>query len=241
MISGVVYFEEILAGIKDDTGIEALESQYPKIRRWMARAEKAIGGGGLVIRKKKTYLTGDGSYNGYVLKLPEDFIWEQSYGSINSAYFRGDKLELKEQPGPDSIDLFYMGYLADTNGNPLTTHNHMDAVIAYCSWKMYQSRVFHGISGTSARQNQVFKEDWLNLRDASRGNDAFPSEEEWIEIGQILRQPFSAVMTDCGFQDISEYQEGLESTQPIDGGEGGGDCGDLTIDMVQIYEDAKNT
>jgi len=231
MISGIVYFEEILAGIKDETGVEALESQYPKIGRLMMRCEKDIGSGGLIVRKTKTYNLGDSDYDGRYMLLPKDMTSESSYGEINTANFRGDRLELVTYPGPDTIDFSYMGYLADTNGNPITTHNHMDAVIAFCVWKLYMPRVFLGLAGTSMAQGREYKQDYNDLCMASRGNDAFPTEAEWEEIGQILRQPFSEVMAQSG---IVYVDNGITSTQSIEG-----DMESLEIDMVAVYEVAK--
>lgn len=236
MFSGLVYFEEVLEGVKENTGIVTLESRHNEISNLIFRAEKDIAAGGLIVRKQRTYTNGDGTYDGRYIKLPEDLVGEYSYSSLNTANFRGDKLELIEYPGPDSVDFSYMGWLLDTNGRPVTTHNHYEAVVAFITLSFYRQRMFQGVAGTSRNYYKDLFHEYNDLCLAARGNDAFPNEEQWAEIGQILRQPFSAVMTPCG---LTYVDDGLTSTAPIDGGGTPGECGDLTIDMVAIYNTAK--
>jgi len=238
MISGIVYFSEIVELIGDLTGIENLEPLYPKLRRFILLAEKDISASGLIVRKEKTYTLGDGSYDGTYLKLPQDFIGEYSYADLDTVEFRGDKLQIiyDDLKNVETIDLSYMGILLDSEGNPITTHNHLQAVVNFCMWRLYTPLAFLNKREGSMQKLDYWKREYEDECMSARANDAWPTEKQWEEIGQTLRQPFSAAVTDCGLKYI-DY--GSTSTQPIDGGAGGGSCGDLTIDMVSIYNTAK--
>jgi len=146
MISGIVYFDEIIEGVKDATGIENMNPFYEKIRRFVLRSEYDIAPSGLIVRKNRDYTIGDGYYDGNSIILPYDLMGEYSYEKLNTAYFRGNRLELIEQPGPETTNLVYMGLLLDSYGNPITTRNHYEAIIAFCTWKLYAPKVIGEIS-----------------------------------------------------------------------------------------------
>lgn len=197
MISGVVPFNEIVESFMDFTGIENTQPIRDKLRRFVFRAEEDIGAGGLIIRKKKTYVNGDGLYDGTNIVMPEDFIGEYSYGDLSAGVINGKILTLNCE-GPDEIDVYYMGFLTDNQGNPFTTRNHLDAVVAFCIYRMYSSRYYLGKGNLN--QYREYKHEYNDAVLAARGNDAFPTEAQWIEIGRILNGGAIQAFTDCGLQ-----------------------------------------
>jgi hypothetical protein len=200
MISGFVYFEEIVENIKDVTGIENLMPLYEKIRRFIFNAERDIGAGGVIVRKCKKYTLGDGNYDGCSIILPEDFIGEQSYHKINAGCLEGNIIRLYET-GAETVTFNYLGYLLDSNGNPFTTRNHLDAVVFYARLRLYSSKYFLGTGNRS-----TYKDFQIEYNDevlSSRGEDAFPTEEEWGEIGATLNGGTIEAMTNCGIKEIT--------------------------------------
>ena len=57
MLSRIVTFEEIVDEVKELTGYENMRPLYDRIRKAIFRAETDIVAGGLIIRKKKNYIT----------------------------------------------------------------------------------------------------------------------------------------------------------------------------------------
>lgn len=199
MLSGLVYFEEIVENVKDATGLENLRPHYDRLRRSIFNAERQIGAGGLIIRKKKQMTKGDGFYDGRTIVMPADFIQEYSYGDLSAGSLNGNILSLACD-GPDEIDLYYMGFLLDNYGNPVTTRNHMDAVVAYCVYRLYSPRVFLGKG--SANIYQMYFEEYKDECHGARGLDAFPTEEEWSQIGLTMNGGAFEAFTNCGLNTI---------------------------------------
>lgn len=194
MNSGIVYFEEIVENIKDATGIENMMPLYEKIRRFIFNTEKDIGAGGLIVRKTKSYTKGDGYYDGNNIIMPYDFVGESSYGDLSNGSLNGNVLTLNCS-GSDKIDLTYLGFLLDNNGNPFTTRNHLECCVLYAQMRLYSAKVFTG-SG-SRNQYLSYKQEYENEVLGARGNDVFPTEEEWASIGQTLNGGMLEAYTDC--------------------------------------------
>ena len=232
MISGLVYFNEVMEAVKDATGIENISPYYERIKRWIFRAEYDIAPSAMIVRKKITYTNGDGNYDGTIITLPFDFQGEYSYGKLNSVEFKGDHLELIDPPGPTEVDLYYMGFLLDPEGNPFTSRNHFEAVVKFCELNLYRPKIFLGKGNMNVLKIMQYEYDNLVL--ASRGNDAFGTEEDFAELGRILR-------TSSGDLLLGEYCDApVDPFATTDTGESGdADCGTLTVDMVAVYEAAK--
>jgi hypothetical protein len=214
MVSGIVYFDEIIENIKDATGIENLRPLYSRIRRFCYNCEIDIGAGGVVVLKKKEYTVGDGFYDGTTLKLPNDFVSEWSYGSMMNGIVQGNVFKLFH-PGPTTADFKYLGFLLDEEGNPFTTRNRLDAIVAYSIFRLYSSKYFIG----TGNQNQylLYKQEYEDSVLAARGYDAFPSEEEWNELGAIRLGGTFEAMTDCGMKTFclgSEDPSTTDTTTP---------------------------
>ena len=197
MISRIVYFDEVVEGIKDATGIENAAPLHDKIRRFIFKAEEGLGAGGLIVRKKKTYIKGDGYYDGKTILMPADFVGEFSYGDLGLGNFVGDRLELYCD-GPQELDLRYMGFLLDDNNNPVTTGNHLDAVVAYAVYRMYSARIF--LKTGNANIYKMFRQEWYDAVGEARGKDVFPTEEQWIGIGKTMNGGAYEAFTDCGMR-----------------------------------------
>lgn len=232
MLSGLVYFEEIVENVKDLTGIQNMRPLYDKIRRFVFNSERQIGAGGLIIRKKKIMTTGDGFYDGKTIIMPTDFIGEYSYGDLSAGVLNGNILTLNCD-GPAEIELYYMGFLLDNNGNPITTRNHMDAVIAHCLWRLYSPRVFLGEG--NANLLKMYEQDYNDEVLSARGQDAFPTEEEWQEIGRTLNGGAFEAFTNCGLASITN---GCNETFFLDGGLAPEEIPalDCDCDFVEIFE-----
>jgi hypothetical protein len=231
MISGIVYFEEIVQSIKDATGIENTRPLWDKFRRFILFVEKDIGAGGFIIRKRKQFTKGDGYYDGKSITMPADFVGEYSYGSLKAGVVNGNRMTLFYD-GPDEIDLYYMGFLLDDNGNPTTTRNHLLAVVDYAVMRLYSQKYFLG----QGNQNQYlgYQRDYETAVLGARGNDVFPSESEWEDIGRTMSGGKYEALTNCGMRDVAlgnnnpTYEDGyVPLPSPED---------DLDCNLVDVFK-----
>lgn len=187
MISGAVPFYEIVQSVKDETGIENLRPFYEKIRRLIFRAEREIGYGGTVVIKKKIYKYNI-DYNGKYFPFPEDFIELEGIGIDSfpvpqcSYQKTTDGIRFDKATDKDIV-LLYWGLSVDTEGNPIVTRNHEEAVVAYVVWKLYSPKIFLGNGNMNANKN--YEQNFISLLLESRGDDAFPTLEEWNDIGAL--------------------------------------------------------
>jgi hypothetical protein len=192
MISGIVPFEEIVQSIKDETGIENIRPFYEKIRRLIFRAEREIGYGGSVELMKKTYVIAgvsniDPNF-GKFFKFPEDLIELEGIGQdcqpVIEYKYRptSEGIRFKEKQTVDTV-LLYWGLKTDDNGYPMVTRNHEEAVISFILWKLYSAKIFLGIGNMNAAQDYKMTFN-LALAEA-RGDDAFPTLEQWNTLGQL--------------------------------------------------------
>lgn len=213
MVSGIVYFDEIVENIKDATGIDNLRPMYSRIKRWVYNCEQEIGAGGVLVLKKKEYNIGDGWYDGVSIRLPEDFMHEYSYGALDNGILQGNVFKLYKK-GPDKIDFKYLGFLLDEEGNPFTTRNRLPAIVAYAVYRIYSSKYFTGQGNHN--QYLLYKVEYEDAIMLARGLDAFPSEEDWAKIGSIRLGGTFEAMTDCGMKSIclgTEDPSTLDTTE----------------------------
>jgi len=210
MRSGIVYFDEIVQEIKDYTGLENMRPLYPRIKRFIFKVEQDIGAGGLMVLKSKTYTKGDEFYDGTRIVLPADFLSEWSYGALSNGSIQGNIFQLTGE-GTTELEFKYLGLVLDSEGNPFTTRNRLEAVAKYAQYRFYGQRWFLGKG--SERQYLLYKSEYDNAVMESRGNDVFPTEEEWNEIGTTLRGGMFEAMTDCGMKTITSVA--IEDTTPF--------------------------
>jgi hypothetical protein len=192
MISGIVPFEEIVQSVKDETGIENIRPFYEKIRRLIFRGEREIGYGGTVVLYKKIYAiagVADSNPNfGKYFKFPEDFIELEGIGqkckivTENKYMATSEGVRFKEKQS-ENLVLLYWGLKTDDNGYPMVTRNHEEAVIAFVVWKLYSAKIFLGIGNMNANKN--YEESFISALLEARGDDAFPTLEQWNALGEL--------------------------------------------------------
>lgn len=225
MISGLVPFEEIIEAIKDETGIENLRPLYDKLRRLIFRAEREIGYGGSVVLKKHVFRNPD-NFNGKYFPFPTDFIELEGVGQdchpIDTYSYQktSDGIRFKTTQQKDVV-LLYWGLYCDGYGNPVTTRNHQEAVIAYIIWKLYSQKIFLGEGNMNAAIN--YEQQFTFALLEARGDDAFPTMEEWNEIGFLSYQDRRALIMHpiasynyCSEAILTECTEDNNSTNPED-------------------------
>lgn len=199
MLSGIVLFDEVIESIKDATGIENMRPLYDRVRRFIFTVENDIGPGGVIVVKNRQYNKNDGMYDGKTLVLPMDFMHESGYGALTDGRVYGNIYQLYND-GPDQIDFRYLGYALDEFGNPFTTRNRLDAVVAYAVYRLYSSRVF--TKQGSANMYKMYQQEYYDAVLQARGNDAFPTEEEWSELGATKNGGAFEAITNCGMRTI---------------------------------------
>jgi hypothetical protein len=201
MHSNLVSFEDIIEGIKDDTGIENLRNIYPRIKRLIYRVEKDIGFGQSAILKKIKYSTSDGSIivsgGSRRITLPDDLLFLESVGMCSIGFcpgsyrIQGKFLFLCENQ--DDFQIVYYTLLCDGYGNPAISENHYEAVVSGVSMWLYKPRRFQDKGNAN-----TFKamEDYYHERIAeARGDDVMPSTaEEWALSGAILKMSTSEIL-----------------------------------------------
>lgn len=249
MISGIVPFYEIVESVKDETGIKNMRPLYDKIRRLIFRAERIIGCGGSVRLKKKVYTT-----NGQLFfRYPEDLVEIEGVGynchQIASCDIkkREDGFRLRE--AKDKVVLLYWALNVDDEGNPVVTRNHEEAVVAFIVWKLYSSRAFLGLGNFNMKKDYEYI--FNSEVGAARGNDAFPTLEEYAQIAELSTMDRRLLFK----ADLSGYNY-CDDGIPTDCEDGGGDTPTTptTIyywqetslsttleDIVSLFQDNVNT
>lgn len=201
MYSKHVPFEEIIDGVKDDTGITNLRNQYPQIRRLIYRTEQDIGFGNSLLLKRVTYKVSDGSLivNGKnrKIKFPDDLVKLESVGMCHEGICPGDyrtqgnwMFICKEI---DSFSLIYYALMCDGEGNPMTTQNHKEAVISGVTYYMYKAKMWNKEGSMNyLLELKRYYEDRIG---ESRGDDCMPStKEEWSAIAAQLKMSYSQTL-----------------------------------------------
>ena len=223
MISGIVPFEEIVQAVKDETGIENIRPFYEKIRRLIFRGEREIGYGGSVVLMKKTYhvagITNSNPNFGKYFVFPEDFIEFEGVGqdckkiTENKYLISSEGMRFHKKQDKDIV-LLYWGLGVDEHGYPMVTRNHEEAVIAYIVWKLYSPKIFLGIGNMNAKDD--YKQAFTMALLEARGDDAFPTLEQWNAIGQLsytdrrtlIDQPVHS------YDYCAEYEDEIDESEP---------------------------
>lgn len=188
MISALVPFEEVIQAVKDETPYENMRPLYERIKRLIVRAESEIGYGGSVVLKKVVFEPNTPLFNGNFFKYPEDFVEIEGIGRCcgrmcDTLFTRTSDMVRFKKKQTEKITLLYWGLTCDGRGYPITTRNHFEAVVAYVVWKLYSARVFLGNGAMSVKKDYQYQYESLLL--ASRGNDAWPTLEEFTDIGAM--------------------------------------------------------
>lgn len=227
MISGLVSFEEIVEAVKDETGISNLRNIYPRIRRFIYRAERDIGFGGTLLLKKKVYTPSNGGliYHGdsWKIKLPDDFLYLEEFGMCQEGLcpgqyqIQGNWVFINGRR--DSVTILYYTLVCDGEGNPLVSENHFEAVVAGIVYGLYKPRRFQDKGGIQAyRDYQDFYHE--RIREA-RGDDNMPNtSNEWSKIGGLMKMSSSDALIYLESRRCFETMSnvGLNTSEPMPGG-----------------------
>ena len=201
MWSNLIPFEEIIQGVKDDTGIENLRNLYPKIRRLVYRCEKDLGFGGTAVLKKVLFSVENELINTtgelWTIKIPEDLISIESVGSCkeglcpNDYIIQGNILFLCKKI--KEFSLVYYTLLCDGEGNPVITENHREAVISGVSYFLYKPYWRSGKG--SERVFDRLERYYHDRLGEAKGDDVMPTtEKEWSKISSILHMSYRDIM-----------------------------------------------
>lgn len=187
MLSGLYSFSQILEDVKQETGITNMRNLYPTIRKLIARAEREINPyAGFLIRKRMVFYVGNGNFDGKAIKKPIDYVQLDKVGCCEDGICDGSYYEnvshivMCDGVEREQIAFTYWGLQCDGEGNPITTYNHAEAVVAYVVFKLYSPKVFIGEG--SGNQRNVYKMEWQDRCAESRGEDFFPSENSLIRM-----------------------------------------------------------
>lgn len=193
MYSKIIPFENIIDGIKDETGIQNLRNLYPMIRRFIYRAERDIGFGYGLLLKKIDYKKSDGTILDFKIRLPEDLIKIEEVGTSSQGFcpddyrHQGNFLFLCRDI--DEFSLIYYAMLCDGEGNPAITENHFEAVLAGVKYFMYQPKMWNNEGSINFyKQLELFYYERIG---EAIGNDVMPStDREWSDISKYLKMSY---------------------------------------------------
>jgi hypothetical protein len=202
MYSKFISFEEIVEGIKDDTGITNLTNSYGKIRRLIFRCHQDIGYGASLILKRVTYSIENGNIintNGVLkIKLPEDITFIEAIGMCHegmcpgSYNIQGNYLFICDKK-VRKFSLIYYTLLCDGNGNPAVSLNNKEAVISGVAYFMYKQRRWNDKGSRAVLQElQTYYEDRIG---EARGANVMPdSKEEYSRIASAFKRSYSQTL-----------------------------------------------
>lgn len=181
MTSGIYSFNQIIEDIIIETGMTNLRNRHPEIRKLVARAEREISPfTGFLVKKKMLYYVGNGNFDGTNIKKPSDFVFTDKIGCCEDGLCDDAYMEtishiiICDKKVRTEIRFSYWGLQSDGQGNPVTSYNHADAVVAYCAWKLYSPKVFAGEGSLNVKME--LEQQWENRCGEARGEDMFPDE-----------------------------------------------------------------
>lgn len=182
-----VSFDDILLDVKQATGIYNIRNYYTDIRNLFIRAEQEINPyAGFLIKKRMLFKKGNGNFDGKKIKKPSDFISLISVGSCDEKICNCKLIQTLQyiqlccQYNSDKIELFYYAIQKDGYGNPITTVNHREAVVAFIVMHLYKPKIFSGNGSRTTFKD--YENDWEDRCHEARGEDFMPTEEEIKEM-----------------------------------------------------------
>lgn len=195
MYSKTVPFQNVVDGVFDETGISNLRNFYPKLRRLIYRVERDIGFGYGLLIKKIRYSTSDNTISENRIRLPEDLIKIEAFGTCENGLcpgtynHQGNYLFLHPSLNITEFDLVYYTMLQDGEGNPCVTENHFDCVIAGIKFYMYQPKLWNNEGNLN--YGRELKEYYFDRIGEAIGDDVMPTtKEEWSAIAGQLRMSY---------------------------------------------------
>lgn len=211
-----VSFDDIVYDVKQATGISNIRNFYTDIRNLFVRAEQEINPyAGFLIRKKMLFKKGNGNFDGKKIKKPNDFISLISVGTCDDKICECKLIQTLQyiqlccQYDSDEIILFYYAIQKDALGNPITTVNHREAVVAFITMHLYKPKIFTG-NGSRAIYKD-YENDWEDRLHEARGEDFMPSEEDIKQmkfISNLTSLQKNALKQDyCIYYDCVDFEE----------------------------------
>lgn len=197
MYSRIVPFENIITAVQDETDITNLRNILPKIRRLVYRCERDIGFGYGLIIKKIPYSIADGTISEGRIRLPDDLIKIESFGTCEGGLCPG---KYNHQGNYlffcstiESFDLVYYTMLNDGEGNPCVTENHFDAIVAGIVWYLAKPKRWN--KEFTAKDLMGFQIYYFDRIGEAIGDDVMPTtKEEWSMISGHLRMSYRDVL-----------------------------------------------
>jgi hypothetical protein len=175
--NGYVSYNSLLIELSFRLGRDNLKNEETIIKRLIISAEHEINPySSLVVKKKVTYHKGNGNFDGRNIVKPKDFFELDYIGSCKEGLCDGmynmnqSFIILCDNKKRDSISFVYYGYACDGTGNPFTTINHREAVLAYLEYMFYKSKM-HKSKG-NMNMYRVLEQDWFDRCLEARGEDA---------------------------------------------------------------------
>ena len=185
-----VSFEDIVLDVKQATGISNIRNYYTDIRNLFIRAEQEINPySGFLIRKRMLFIKGNGNFDGKKIKKPSDFISLISVGSCEEKICNCKLIQTLQyiqlccQYNSDRIELYYYAIQKDGYGNPISTVNHREAVVAFIIMNLYKPKIFTGNGSRTTFKD--YENDWEDRLHEARGEDFAPTDEEINEMRMI--------------------------------------------------------
>lgn len=204
MRTGLYSFDQIIQDVAQETGITNLRNRYGEIRQLISRAEREINPyAGFLIKKKMLHFVGNKVFDGKSIKKPADFVQIDKVGCCEDGLCEGSYFEnvshviICDKKERTSITWTYWALQSDGNGNPFTSWNHSEAVVAYIVWKLYSAKVF--LNEGSAGLRREYKDEWENRCMEARGEDMFPSVDQLDRMFQMNK------WSSLHFENMTQY------------------------------------
>lgn len=191
MRNAIFTFEQVLKGVRSETGIKNLRNYREEIIDLIGRAEQEINPyTGYLLKKKMVLFVGNGNFENNRIKKPKDFVSLDKIGCCQDGLCEGQYYEtaghiiICDGLERNKITYTYWGLQCDDNGNPITTINHSEAVIAFIVWKLISQRAFMGEASHNVRRDYERIFDTKAME--ARGEDFFPSPQQMNNIKNTM-------------------------------------------------------
>lgn len=176
MNNGYVTFNDIVISLSHSLGRNNLRNDFPIIKRMIVDAEHEINPhAALLVKKRMTYHKGNGNFDGRNIVKPKDFFKIDEIGCCNDGLCPGQYLiqptfiMLCDGKKRDKVTFTYYGVACDGTGNPFTSVNHKEAVLAYLEYMFYKPLMNSGKGNMN--YYMTLKREWEDRCMESRGED----------------------------------------------------------------------
>jgi len=176
MNNGYVTFNDIIISLSHSLGRNNLRNEYPIIKRMIVDAEHEINPyAALLVKKRMTYHKGNGNFDGKHIVKPKDFFQIDEIGCCQDGLCPGQYLLLPtfitlcDGKKRDKVTFTYYGIACDGTGNPFTSVNHKEAILAYLEYMFYKPLMNSGKGNMN--YYMALKREWEDRCMEARGED----------------------------------------------------------------------